>query len=306
MAVLSFRFLNPLQPGPFVQYLLPDALDGAQSAADGPSLLGAVLDRSACGAAAVHWHDGWGELRSLFIDPAVRSQGAAGRMVDLLLEEAAKRDAVSLSASYILRGEELAAMDALFLRRGGTPQPVAPVFSVDSASQHDSRILGAAFRPGFQPDSHIRPFSALSSEQLTALEDDPDIPDFLLPSACARRMDSGLSVAWLEQDRIQSYLLGGSSSQADFQLLAAWRKPQTPPQSVFHLLRAQVNLCYYRCGGDFQYFFSALTQESETLARRMLGESFTLYEEHEVLLPVPGAGEQADSQSPSPDPADSE
>ena len=299
MPLFSLRPLDPKRAGPFAQYCLPQALQEANRDGGEMTFLGAVWDQSACGAAAVRWDRDRGVLISLFVDPLVRGRGVAGALLDQLLEEAAHRSVPLLLASYVLREASLTAMDALFLRRGAKVVPLAPIFEMDSRRYHDSRFLAPAFRPAFQPDPHIQPFSAFSSEQLEELERRTEIPPFLLPSAYRKRLEPRLSLAWVDEGRVLAYILGGESGPAAYNLLSVWREAGAPASCFLRLLTAQLNLCYYRCGGDFLYTLSAVTPEALYLAERLTGGDYTLYEEHFAQLetahtpPLQEGGEHA-------------
>ena len=84
----------------------------------------------ACGAAAVRWTGGEAVLESLFIDPLVRGRGLGGALADLAILTARERDAGSLTCGYVLAGEDLVAMNAIFpagaVRRGSWARPIAP------------------------------------------------------------------------------------------------------------------------------------------------------------------------------------
>ena len=284
MAQISFRLLDGTAPGPFGQYLLPQA---RRALAEGCpyTLLGAVWDDRACGAAAVSWLGGDGELLSLFVDPAARRQGVAGHMLALLLEEGARRGQEHLTASYTLRGEELDAMDALFRRLGGAPEDVATTYMMDSTRFHRPPV-GAAFQPRFTPHPAAVPFSRLSPQALEALEGEA-VPPFLRPSAFRDRMDGGLSLAWMEGDRIISYLLGTVEEERTCVLLSAWRSPETPAASFLPLLLAWLNLCRYRMGGEFRCCLSAVSPQAQALVERIAGGDYEIYRERQVLLPIP-------------------
>lgn len=299
MSGLSFRSLDPVRPGPFAQYLLPSVMQAAGRSPGGLTCIGAVWGRSACGAAAVLWTEDCGVLASLFVDPLVRGQGVAGALLDRVVEACARRGVTGLSASYVLRGGELDAMDALFRSRGAEPVPMAPAYEMDSSRFHQARFLSPAFQPGFRPDGHVHPLPSLPQELLDDLEANRDIPKVLLPSACRDRLEPGLSVAWTDEGRILAYLLGGESGPASYSLLAAWRGADAPASSFLDLLQAQLNLCYYRCGGDFRYFLSAVTPGTAVLTERLTGGDCTLYEEHAVWLDLsPGEAERPPEEAP--------
>ena len=285
MALVSLRILPAGQPGVFEQYLLPQACRALRGGGE-HTLLGAVWDTRACGAAAVRWEAGGGELLSLYVDPQARGCGVAGHMVDQLLEQAGRRGIGRLYGSYVLQGEALAAMDALVRRRGGRPEYTAPVYSMDSACFHRS-ILGAAFRPGYVPARAVVPFSGLSRDALEQLEQAHTIPEALRPSALEGRLDPALSLAWMEGGQVAAYLLGTQQGEDSGVILAAWRGPLAPPISFLCLLRAQLHLFWYRLGGDFRCCLSAESTQGLILAECIGAGRYELYQEHSFSLAVP-------------------
>lgn len=285
MPDISLRTLDPVRPGPFTQYLLPPALRSARLHPEDHALVGAVLGRLACGAACVSFSGSHALLTSLFIDPAARRRGGARRLLLEVSQLAAARGIHQLEVSYTLKDEDLEAMDALLQSLGGKPVLYGLTYTMDAAQFHHNPITAAAFRPDFQPDGHIVPFSRLDPDQQQLLEEEP--PDYLVPSACRDRMDPALSLVWMEEARPMAFVLGGGDGELGFALLAAWRREDAPARSFIALLRAQLNLCYYRNGGDFLYHVSAVTEQAATLVERITRGTYTALEVHSVLLPLP-------------------
>ena len=120
MVNVSFCRLGRIIPEPFAGYVLPYVRKSlARLDADVDcTVIGAIWIGLACGAAVVVWDGPDGELRSFFIDPKARGCGVGGHLLDLLLEEGAWLGKDDLYINYILKDSELAAMDALVLRRG--------------------------------------------------------------------------------------------------------------------------------------------------------------------------------------------
>lgn len=286
MPQFSFRLVSPKTLAPFRQYLLPYIAREAGQLDSGLTVLGAVWGELACGAAALRRSAETCELVSLFVDPQVRRRGVGGALADLALERSAREGTYFLTASYVLGGEELAAMDALFVRRGGIPQAVAPVYTMHSAEFHENRLLCAAFRPQFQPASQLCPFSRLKPEQLERLGEEKGIPFQVSLEGCRGRMDLELSLAWVSGGQIGAYILGYENTPGSFVLSAAWRG-SAPPASFLALLRGQLNLCYYQGGGDFFYHVSAVSPAADQLVQKITGGHFRRLEEHRVALPIP-------------------
>lgn len=141
-----FRPLTGTELPPFSQYLLPDTLEALRAATPGLIALGAVLGRSACGAAAAQVVDGRASLSSFFIDENARGQGTGGALLDQLCQQCAGAGARVLETGYALSGPDLAAMDALFLRRGAALSTRSTVYRVDSARAGQTPIK-ALFLP---------------------------------------------------------------------------------------------------------------------------------------------------------------
>ena len=194
-----------------------------------------------------------------------------------------------LSLSYVLRGEELDAMDALCLRRGGKIARRAPVYRADSAAFHDSEALGPAFSPAFRPAKGIVPFPQLDAALLERLEADPEVPAFLLPSACAQRMDPALCFAAVGEGCIDAFALAGQTDSRTFTQLSVWRRRGKRRGAFRELIRAQANQCFYLCGGDFSFCCSPVSPRAAELAEEVLGGNYERFGQHSALLPVPAA-----------------
>ena len=287
MTQASFRLLNKQELAAFSQYLLPQAAREGLGGTPPQIVVGALWGRFACGAAAVRCSEDTAELTSLFVDPKVRGQGIGGMLLDQAAAQAAAQGCETLTARYLLAGEELAAMDRLVRRRGKVfPEESPPVYGMDSRRFREHPLLGAAFRARFRPVPAVVPFFRLDEEQLEALEAREDIPSFLRPSVCRTRMEPALSVAWVADGAIAGYLLAGETGRRTFSLTAAWQ--ERPSTAFLHLLRAQLNLCFYRCGGDFRFFASPVNPRTERLLLRLTGGAYTRYEAHAAALSLDG------------------
>lgn len=288
MALVSLCVFDASSLAAFSGYLLPAVrsrvLRAAGEDAARFTLAGAVWDGRACAAAAAEWDGGIGHIVSLFVDPQARRQGIAGRVLDLLAEEGVRRGADKLDCNYILREDALAGMDALFLRRGAEIKDGAPVYGMQSRAFLDSPLLGAALRPGFLAPPEVAAFSGLSPEQLRALDADPAVPAFVRPSARQDVLDPDLSCAWISAGRVIAYALGCQSGEDMFDQTGVWRAQGAPEGCLRALIQAQVNRCWYRCGGDFQFFLSAVSKRSAQIAEWFTGGRYEIYAQHEALL----------------------
>ena len=266
MSHLSVGPVSPQERRHFVQYLLPQVRQSGDAA-----ILGAYAGNLACGAAAVRWEGGDAVLASLFVDPQVRRQGLGGALADLALRLAAEKSSPCLSCTYVLDQGELAAMNRIFMRRGGSLRYGGPVCCANASDYEGTRFLGAALQSGYRPPPAAVPFSRLTPEQLARLAAREDIPDALRWESCADKCDRELSLAWVEEGQVRAYILGGESADGGYLLAAAWRGPESPAISFPSLLRCQLNRCWYRAGGGFLYYFSAETAPAQALTRSLTG-----------------------------------
>jgi len=289
---IQLRLLDRRELPGFRPYLLPDTISRLEADSGQLFALGAVMGRSALGAAAVWLEDGVSELTDLFVDSQARGRGVAGVLLDGLLEHLEEQGVVLVTADYVLRGEELDAMDALLKSRGfAVPAVRSLTFSTRSGLFKGDRFLGAALTPRYRTPEGIVPFSALPPAVLAELEADGSIPDILSWTRVKSRAQPELSVAFLREGRVLSYILGGDSADGGCVLLAACRREGCPPTAFLPLLRELVNRSYYRFGGDFPFYASAITPRVTELALRLLGDRCTQYEEHTTFYVFPQAGQ---------------
>ena len=288
MVNVAFCRLGRVVPEPFAGYVLPYVRKKIARTGDAVSctVLGAIWNGLACAAAVVVWNGDFGELSSLFVDPKARGFGIAGHLVDLLLEEAANRGMKALRFDYILKGEELAAMDALVARRGGTIENGAPVCGMLSDDFLSSPLIGPALRPGWKRDDSIVLFSELTQPQLDLLETVPGLPDFLRPSAMGERLDPGLSVACLAEGKPVAFSLGFQCGDRMFCHSSSWRDKDAPKGSFRAVICTQVNQCWYRSGGSFVFFISPIHARSAAMAEWFTGGNYEPYTQREARIPA--------------------
>ena len=288
MVNISFCLLGRNIPEPFAGYVLPYIRKKiARTDLTTPcTVLGAIWNGLACATAVALWGDDGGTLLSLFVDPQARGCGIAGRLVDLLMGEGARRGKAALSVEYILKDEELAAMDALVSRRNGTWENGAPVCGILSDDVAQSPLLGPALRPGWRRDRSIALFSELTQHQLAAMEQ-AELPAFLRPAALGDRVDPGLSAAWLTDGKPVAFVLGFQSSRRMFCQSSIWRGRDAPEGSFRALICTQVNQCWYRSGGSFTFFISPINPRSAAMAEWFTGGNYEPYSQREALIPIP-------------------
>ncbi len=294
MVNVSFCRLDRNLSEPFAGYVLPFVRKRLARADDNLSytILGAIWNGLACATAVVVWdEDGDGLLLSLFVDPKARGCGIAGRLIDLLAEDGSRRGAKFLYGNYILKEEELAAMDALFLRRGASLENGTPVCGMESDSFLESPLLGPALRPGWKRDESVVLFSELTPGQLDMLEQAEKLPGFLRPSALGERLDPHLSAAWLADGKPVAFVSGFQSGDRMFCQSSIWRGPYAPEGSFRALICTQVNQCWYRSGGSFVFFISPINPRSAAMAEWFTGGNYEPYGQRDVLLPIAKPGE---------------
>ena len=293
---LSFRTVDHRELPGFRTYLLPETAEALERREEDRLAVGAVTGRSACAAAAVRLEGREAELTDLFVDASVRGRGAGRLLLEELLRQAEARGAERISADYVLRGGELAAMDRLLTGLGfSAPRRRSRTFLARSEGFHDDPRLGAAFSPRYQTPPGIVSFGAVPSEALEELELAGDIPEHLSWEALQDRALPDLSVALVQEGRVGAYLLAGESADGGCVLLSAVRREGAPPSAFQSLLIELLDRCWYRFGGDFAFYFSTLTEDVERLALLLMGDRFTDYEEHtcgRMLLPTPKQGEE--------------
>lgn len=289
MVNVAFCRLGRNIPEPFAGYVLPYVRKRiAQADADTDvTVLGAMWNGLACAAAVAVWEEAEGELLSFFVDPKARGCGVAGHMLDLLLAEGAKLKKAGLRADYTLKGEELAAMDALAASRGADMENKPPVCGMSSDDFLDSPLLGPALRPGWKRPEAVRLFSELTQQQLDFLESPEELPDYLRPSYLGDRLDPALSAAWLEDGMPAAFALGFQSGDREFCQSSTWRGPRAPEGSFRALICTQVNQCWYRSGGSFVFFISPINPRSAAMAEWFTGGNYEPYTHREAWIPIP-------------------
>jgi GNAT superfamily N-acetyltransferase len=286
MVNVAFCRLGQNIPEPFAGYVLPYVRKAvAQAEKESCTVLGAMWNGLACAAAVVQWDASDGTLLSFFVDPKARGCGVGGHLLDLLIEEGKRLDKEALYVDYILKDEELAAMDALVESRGGTWDNGAPVCGMSSEDFLDSPLLGPALRPGWQRPAAIRLFSELTPAQQHTLEG-PELPYFLRPSALGDRLDPSLSAVWLEGEKPVAFALGFQSGDRMFCQSSIWRGPDAPEGSFRALICAQVNQCWYRSGGSFVFFISPINPRSAAMAEWFTGGNYEPYTQREAVVPI--------------------
>ena len=274
MAELNFYLLDKTNAGPFAPYLLPQV---RQYIGDGKALiaLGAVLDDHSVGAVAASVENGALHIVSLYVDPEVRRQGvgtlllcALGELVNAN-ELPAKRARV-----YFMEedGMDVAGLTA-FLRAMdfGEPELSDRLFSVDTADLHELPGLGEAFTTEFQPDPHVRPFSAITPEQLREIEDDPDVMACLKPGAMRFNPMRSASMIWVEDGHVLGWILAYQGVDEEIVVAASAKRAGAPKGCWRKLLSAAANRCYVMLGRDYKAYILTINEHSLELVEQIAG-----------------------------------
>ncbi len=267
-------------PG-FRPYLLPGTAAAIQRGDEDLLALGAVSGRHALGAVAARLtEDGEAALTDLFVDEAARRQGVGTYLLGELVQALLELGIDQLTADYALKGEDLTAMDALMTKAGAEPQFRARSFRADSRDYHDHHLLGTCFTSQYRTPEGVIPFFQLSPQELEELEEAEDIPYVLSWPLLKDRAVPDLSVATVRQREARAYLLAEESADGGFVLLAAVRREGSKGSDFLAMLRELLNRCWYWRGGDFPFYFSAINEHTERLARSLMGDRCQIYEEH--------------------------
>ena len=281
---LVIRTLDRKELPGFRPYLLAETAHGLQQREEDLTAVGVVLGRHACGAAAARLRGSTAELTDLFVDETVRGRGGGRLLLEALLERLAAQGVSRLDADYVLRGEELAAMDRLMVGGGfSKPRLRSRVFCARAEAFYQDARIGAAFSPRYRTPPDVCTLSEAPREALEELGQGEDIPDYLAPAAFQGRMLPGLCVALIRENRVKAYLLAREDGNGGIVLLSAVRRKGAPAAAFRTLLLELVNRCWYRLGGDFPFYFSVLDARVERLALLLMGERYQDYEEHRCV-----------------------
>lgn len=279
--------IDPANPGPYEQYILPNVTAEMQQDPENYAALGAVWKECAAAAAVLTDDEDDPEaaaVASLFVDPQVRRRGIGTALLDLSLKAAAGVGAERLTLSYTLDGEELEAMDRTVRALGGQPEFQYPAYSMDSVDFRDSRLLGRAFRPGYKMPEHVVRFSDLTPEQLETLHANPEAPWY------SPGMQPELSLAYLKDGQVVGFWLGCESAPENYSVKGIWSSAAAPFNTLHTLLLAHVNLCFTHCGGDFRYHCATAVKAAEKIVQAYTEGKYRRLEVHRAVL-TPNSGE---------------
>ena len=278
---ITLCVLDPAEPGPYEQYILPHISEEMRLEPERFAALGAVWNQRAVGAAVITEDPddpGAAALASLFVDPKVRDKGVGTALLGASVKTAAAAGADRLTLFYTLAGEDLEAMDRAVRALGGMPEFRLPVYTMDSTDFHNTRLLGRAFRPDYRRPENVVRFLDLTPEQLETLFDDPEAPWY------SPGMQPELSLAYLKDGQVVGFWLGRVSRPGNYAVQGIWRSPAAPFNTLNALLAAHVNLCYSHCGGDFLYHCSTGVEFAERILQTYTEGKCRRLEGHRAVL----------------------
>lgn len=264
----------------FGAYLLPEARDALRTGQTQWLVTGAVAGSCSCGAAAARQDGDKAEVRSLFVDETIRGQGVGTALLEDLCRRLRQRGAMTVRLSYVVEEQQREAMERLLRHCGfSAPQRGAPVFRVHSADVHQLRHVGRAFSTAYHTPPDVVGWEQLTDTMRQTLAQDKVIPSYLSWTALQGKMDPLLSVASVNQDKVEAYLLAGQSDDGGYVLLSAMALPGAGAMALFRLLPELLHRCYFHGGGDFLLHFSTMTPRMTRLAQRLMGQRYeTFYE----------------------------
>ena len=280
---LRFVRLDKSNAAPFAPYLLPQVCEQIGNRM-GMLTLGAVAADYAVGAiAALPPEKGVLQLKSIFVDPALRRYGVA---TDLLRElcricrEETGETVRSVSTEFIADKDACEELAAFFKAVGFSTKCVGGrTFCVNSATLHDRRIMGEIFSPTFREDPHVCPLSALTEEQLREIRES-DAPSVLKPDFVKDTILRRASTVWVEDGHPLGWVLFSSSIDGELVLSAAYKDDSAPQECFFCMLKAAANRCYMMRGGDCKVYITAVNQRVAALVESLTGDALREYEHY--------------------------
>ena len=283
---MDIRVLDRRELPGFRPYLLPRTAAALERDESGWIALGAAAGPYSCGAAAARVDGARAELTDLFVDGSVRRQGVGARLLEALTERLRQEGVRELYAGYVLRGEDLAAMDALLGKAGASPPVLrSRTFMAPTDRLSTYPIIRDAFTPRYRTPEGVVPFGDLPAEALAELSGDGSIPEALRWETLRDRFLPDLSVALVRDGRVLAYQLAEEGG-GGFVLLSAVSREDAPARAFTMLLVELLNRCWYRAGSFYPLYFSTINDHVERLALRLMGEEHIDYEEHTCTLRI--------------------
>ena len=279
MPEITIHILTKKNAGPFAPYLIPQA---RQYLGEGKELLalGASAQGHSLGAVAALVQDDMLHIASLYVDPAVRRQGVATLLLRAL---GARVRALGLApyaaGAYYMEEDEDVNVISAFLQSAGfeTPQLSYRLFCVSSADVREMPRLRDAFSSSYQPDPHVRPFSAITQEQLAEIEADDTIQPTLKPSGMHFNVRHSASAIWVQDGHVLGWVLSHQAVDGEVVLAAAVTRDGAPLDSFFKLLSTMLNRWYLMLGRDYRVYVLTLTPRVAALLEKITGGHFHEY-----------------------------
>lgn len=277
--MIHLRLIDRCELPGFQTYLLPETVHRLEQNDENVIALGAVTGRHSCGVVSSFLINGSAELTDLFVDAAVRRQGIGGLLLDSMLSQlSAMEEITRITANYVLRDEELTAMDRLLTNRGFT-QPVkrSLVYEIPSKKFLNDKMLGRAFSPQYRSVAGIKSLSEVPESAILEMEE--NVPKLMRWSTVRDRVDPELSAVMVRDGRVVAYQLVDETA-GGIVLRSIASVEGARPVDFLLLLREVLNRCWYWIGGGFTVYLSALSEESNLLTVRLTEGRNVMYEEH--------------------------
>ena len=276
MDELNIYLLDKTNAAPFAPYLLPGVRNDIGAGKD-IIALGAADETHSLGAVAAAVRGGILHILCLYVDPAVRRQGVGTTLLIALGEvlRAAETEIGEVRTYYMEENEDTEVIAAFMdARELGELQLYNRLFSVNSAEVHDVRRLGTAFTTDFRDDPHVRPFSAITPEQLAELEADEDVLDCLKPSAMTHGILRQASTIWVEDGHVLGWVLCYQGFDGEIVMTAASNRKGAPVTCFLHLLLSMLNRCYVMLGREYTLYIAAINDHAGKLVEKITAGNF--------------------------------
>lgn len=289
MDELTVYLLDKTNAAPFAPYLLPGVRNDIGAGRE-IIALGAADETHSLGAVAAAVRGGILHILCLYVDPAVRRQGVGTTLLIALGEvlRAAETEIGEVRTYYMEENEDTEVIAAFMeARELGELKLYNRLFSVNSAEVHDVRRLGTAFTADFQPDPHVRPFAAITREQLAEIEADTSVLDCLKPSAMSHGILRRGSTIWVEDGHVLGWVLVYQGFDGEIVVTSSVKREGAPKGSWHLMLLAAANRCYTMLGRDFLAYMAAINEHSGELVEKVTAgnyhEHMSYYTDTDVL-----------------------
>ena len=276
MDELTVYLLDKTNAAPFAPYLLPGVRNDIGAGRE-IIALGAADETHSLGAVAAAVRGGILHILCLYVDPAVRRQGVGTTLLIALGEvlRAAETEIGEVRTYYMEENEDTEVIAAFMeARELGELKLYNRLFSVNSAEVHDVRRLGTAFTADFQPDPHVRPFAAITREQLAEIEADTSVLDCLKPSAMSHGILRQASTIWVQDDHVLGWVLVYQGFDGEIVMTAASNRKGAPATCFLHLLLSMLNRCYMMLGREYTLYISTINDHAAELVEKITAGNF--------------------------------